>query len=174
MQMGNRLNLRRGAAVFGILMLMLMLLLFSREVSSAMQGAIRLCMRIILPTLFPFMVLSDLLVQSIGDADAPAWLSRITHRLFRVPASALLPFLLGALCGFPIGVKNADALYREGRISAGEYANLLCFVNNTGPAFVIAAVGTGLFSSVRLGVLLYSVQLVSALMTGAVLWPLPV
>ena len=51
-------------------------------------------------------------------------------------------------------------------MSAGECERLLAFCNNSGPAFLIGAIGGGVFGSARVGVLLYLVHVLSALLTG--------
>jgi len=162
----SRFSFVKILVLFGLLFYML---LFSRQVGDAVLQAFRLCIQVILPSLFPFMILSELLVTASEDFRPPSWLSGFTQRIFKLPAVSLLPFLLGALCGFPIGVKTAASLYKKGVISQKEYICTVCFVNNTGPAFTIAGIGGRLFGSYTLGGIVYAVQILSALLCGALL-----
>ena len=145
----------------------ILLLLFSGQTTRGIYAALHLCATTIIPSLFPFMVASDLLTAcQITDIPLPRILNRIIIRLFGVPVSAIYPFLLGAICGFPIGIKSAAALYNSNKLTLSETEKTICFCNNTGPAFVIAGVGETLFGSVRFGILLYTVQIISAFLCG--------
>ena len=55
---------------------------------------------------------------------------------------------------------------RSGAITAREGERLLAFCNNSGPAFIIGAVGAGAFGSGKAGLLLYLCHVLSALLTG--------
>ena len=55
---------------------------------------------------------------------------------------------------------------RRGSITASEGERLLGFCNNSGPAFIIGAVGSGVFGSVKIGLLLYAVHILSELAAG--------
>ena len=75
---------------------------------------------------------------------------------------------MGVLCGFPLGVRSAAELYKEGCISKDEAERLIGFCNNTGPAFLVAGVGLGLRKSLPEGIILYAAMVISAVITGAV------
>lgn len=139
----------------------------SPQVMEAVRRALWLCADTVIPSLFPFMVLSDLLVASLAPSD-----KRRGPALLGIPPVGWGAFALGALCGFPIGVKYLCDLYRTGRLQRGAALRLLPFVNNSGPAFVIAGIGLSLFSSLSFGLLLYAVQLLSALLCGILFFAL--
>lgn len=146
------------------------LLCFSPQVAENLRAALLLCYQTIIPTLFPFMILSGLLAAGTGEKKDMAMRSDLFFlKWFGVPTIGMGAFLMGALCGFPLGVKYTADLYRAGRLSENEADQLLSFVNNTGPAFLIAGIGMGLLGRPALGVLLYLLQLGSALLTGVLL-----
>lgn len=171
-----RLQAKRIKARFlpiALILLLLLFLLFSREVINGTRGALALCARVILPTLFPFMVLSELIGQSFSVSQAQKEKhTDLFFRLFGVSRAGMSAFLLGALCGFPLGIKHARTLYDHGQIDGGECARLVCFANNTGPAFAIAGVGA-LFGSFKTGLFLYLSQIVSALTVALIFAKLP-
>ena len=45
------------------------------------------------------------------------------------------------------------------KISASEAQSLIAYSNNSGPLFVIGAVGVGIFGSLKTGLILYAVQI---------------
>ncbi len=145
-----------------------LLVFCSEEAMAAMQDALALCAKTVIPSLFPFMVVSELIVHSgvataIGQLCAP-----VTQRIFGIRGAGTAPLLLGTLCGFPVGAKSAASLYEAGKISRSELCHLLCFCNQPSSAFVVSAVGISLFGSRRFGWLLYGITLTSGLVVGIV------
>lgn len=150
---------------------LLLVFCFPDESISAMSEGMRLCISVVVPSLFPFMVLSDALVSSGGARLISLPLRRPLRALFGLSedgASALVP---GMLCGFPVGARCALSLYSSGRLSRGETEHLLCFCNGPSAAFLINAVGVSLFSSRSFGLLLYASQMLSSILVGVMLRP---
>ena len=140
-------------------------LLFFPDVSAAAaREGVALCLQTVLPSLFPFFVLSSLLVQS----DVPRLLSRamagVMYPLFG--ASALI---LGLLGGYPVGARTVAELYGRGEIAREEAEQLLAFCNNSGPGFFLGVCGTAVFGSARAGMYLYLIHVGAALVTGVLL-----
>lgn len=154
------------SAILGFLSLCIFLV-FSRDVIPWIQNAIILCGKTIIPTLFPCMIACDMLLGGIQERKKEQpFLDSVTYFLFGVPSIGMTAFFLGALCGFPIGTKIAADLYKSKKITLQELNNLLTFSNNTGPAFLIAGVGGALFGSLKAGIFLYLIQILSAVLCG--------
>lgn len=157
----------------GILLLLLTvcgagLLLWSEAVSAVMVKTVHLCVQVLLPSLFPFFVLSSLLISSgIVQRIAPR-LEGMTQYLFGLPGSCAAAVLLGAVGGYPVGAKTAASLYHQGVCRKEDALAVLHFCNNAGPAFLIGAVGSGLLGDKRLGILLYGLHLISSLLIGLI------
>ena len=134
-------------------------------INGAKQG-IRVCAEVIVPSLLPFLVLSGL-VTGLG---LPRLLMKplgpLFERLFAVSGAAAAPFLLGLTGGYPVGAAATAELVRRGELEAGEGERLLGFCNNTGPAFILGAVGGGVFHSAALGLLLYLCHILAAVAVG--------
>ena len=126
-------------------------------------------MELILPSLFPFFVVSGLLSR-LGF---PAWLGQrlapAARRLFGVSGEGATALVVGLCGGYPLGAAYLAQLLRAGRIGAEECARLLAFCNNSGPAFFLGAIGAGVFHSPGLGLLLYASHALSAILTGLLL-----
>ncbi len=88
-----------------------------------------------IPTLFPFMVLSGMmLLLQLSDQFA-GFFRPLLHPVFRVSSPCLYNIVIGFLCGFPMGSKITGELYRMGQITRQEAGFLLAFSNNIGPVF---------------------------------------
>ena len=136
------------------------------RVRLAAVEALALCAGTVIPALFPFMAVSALLVSlGFGEWVSPR-LAGLMTPLFRLPGSASSALLLGLVGGYPIGARTAADLYREGLLTREEAERLLTFCNNSNPVFLISVLGAGVFGSVRSGVWLWLIHLLSALLTG--------
>ena len=125
-----------------------------------------ICLKSLIPSLFPFFVLSDILSSS-GSSDTLSKLfSKTFKKLFGVSGKGALPFILGLLGGYPTGVKTVCAMYSSGELSKKEAQRLLLFCGNTGPAFIMGAAGAAVFCSVKAGLILYFSHALSAILCG--------
>lgn len=163
-------NARRinGAAILSIASATVFLLLLIRSdvAIEYMKRGLKLCANTVIPSLFPFMVVSELIVRSGLGARVGKLLSKPVKKLFGVGEGGACAFILGIVCGFPIGAKTIATMHERGDISKSEAERSLTFCNNPGSAFVISAVGVSLFGSPRLGITLYACVLLSAITVG--------
>ena len=145
----------------------LLLLVQSSAAAESVRSALKLCAHVLIPSLFPYMVVSSLIV-SFGCTDSLGRLFAPLCRALRLPPDSAGAILLGALCGFPVGAKTACELYGDGRLSRTQTERLIAVSNNTGPAFVIEVVGAHFWGSRGFGLTVYAAQIVSALLIGGV------
>ena len=138
-------------------------------VSEAIQKALYLCAKALIPTLFPFLILTDLLLSTEGSEKLLTVISTPISRLLRLSKSGGVVFLLGAIFGFPMGAKAIARYYPEGRLSKEEAERLLLFSGNASPFFLIGSVGAGMLSSPQAGIMLYLLQLFVSLGCGTFL-----
>ncbi len=146
--------------------LLLWFLADAAGVRASMEEALSLCARSVVPSLFPFLTASSLLLSlGFGELAAP-YLAGVMEPLFRVPGAGSAALLLGLVGGYPIGARTAADLYRQGSVSRSEAERLLAFANTSNPVFLISVLGAGVFSSVRTGLWLWLIHILSALLTG--------
>lgn len=156
----------RAAACLALSGVLVLFLAEAGFVRAAAAEALSLCARSVIPALFPFLVVSSLLLSlGLGELLSPM-LAGLMEPLFRVDGAGSSALLLGLVGGYPIGAKTAADLYRGGRLSRPEAERLLAFCNNSNPVFLISVLGVGVFGSVRAGVWLWLIHLLSALLTG--------
>lgn len=159
-------NKRRIATITCIMLCFAMLCLSKEMKLGALEG-IRLSSEILIPTLFPFFVLSDYWSKNFYISEKSV-LSKLFVRLFHIPPCGLLSYITGIICGFPLGVKVACDLYDRGEINDSQLTNLCGLCNNPSIAFVISGVGLGIFGSVRVGILLFISCSISAIICGVI------
>ena len=167
--MARILSVRRARELLSALALALFaaaLLVFPTQSVDAAREGLRLCSSVIVPSLFPFFVLSGFCVELglthyLGRALEP-----LMRPLFRVGGACASAFVLGIIGGYPVGARTAIALYEKGEISRDEAERLLAFCNNCGPAFIFGVVGAGIFASGTIGLLLYGVHILASILVG--------
>lgn len=138
----------------------------SADVHAATEAALRLCVYTLLPALFPFFVLTSLLI-SLGFPELLSrLLTRPMARLFHLGGGGASALLLGFLGGYPAGARTVCELYTAGEVSRDEAERLLAFANNASPAFFVSFVGGEVFGDPRLGLWLWLIHVFSALAVG--------
>lgn len=108
--------------------------------AAVFQGAsdgLLLWFQILFPTLFPFLVITALLLHSGGLKLFARTVARPVGRILSVSSNGAFAVTAGFLCGYPMGAKVTADLVRSGKISKQEGAYLLSFCNNTSPAFLV-------------------------------------
>ena len=131
-----------------MLVLLAFFLLHIPAVVGGVQSGMVTAALSVLPALFFFAVTADLTVSLTGGDLRPL-----------SPKASV--FLLGALCGFPVGAIVCERMCASGALDRRDAERLLPFVNNASPAFLLGAVGN-LFGDRRIGVLLFLSQLAAA------------
>lgn len=138
------------------------------EAVTGARDGLTLCFNVIVPSLFPFFVLSSLVV----DLGLAAYLGRalegIMRPLFRVSGPCSAAVVLGFIGGYPVGARTALQLYQQGLCSRTEAERLLAFCNNSGPAFILGVVGAGVFGSGQVGLMLYLTHCLASILVGLV------
>lgn len=144
------------------------LIFWPQEAAEAAKEGLRLCGGVIIPSLFPFFVLSSMavslgLAQLMGQLLAP-----LMGPLFRVGRAGAGALALGLIGGYPVGARTVRQLYESGQCSRDEAERLLAFCNNCGPAFILGVTGAGVFGSAEIGALLLAGHVLGACSVGIV------
>lgn len=149
-----------------VLYLAMALILSPTACLSAAKDAIYLCLDLVIPSLFPFFLCSKLFFSLGISRLAHRLLSPCMYPLFGVSGHGAAALLLGLVSGYPMGASCVTSLYRQGLCSRTEAERLLTFCNNSGPLFILTAVGLGMLHHREAGILLYLTHLLSALLCG--------
>ncbi len=132
------------------------------------RDALFMCYEFIIPTLFPFFVVSGLLIYSGFAGVVAKYAQGIMRPVFNVAPTGAAAFVLGIISGFPTGAICAKDLYKSGNLSKSEAERLLSFCNNSGPLFIIGSIGIAVFGKPIYGVMLYLIHIISSLIVGVI------
>lgn len=140
----------------------------SAVIKTHIVQAIDRCINIIVPSLFAFMAVSDLLIKSGLYNYVSKPFTPFSKYILGMPAQLFFVFLMGNLAGYPMGVKLLSDLVRSGKISAKTAEIMSCFCCCGGPAFYAGTVGLGIFGSVKIGMGVFTSIVLANVMTAAI------
>lgn len=145
---------------------MLILILDGKTALRGAVAGINLCAHSLIPSLFPFFVLSVLLTGALSAE--PLRCIGPVCAIVGIPKGAESLIAVGLLGGYPVGAQSISLLHRHKHINAFQAMRLLAFCNNAGPAFIFGILGA-MFSSKVAPWLLWIVHIISALLVGILL-----
>ena len=153
---------------FILIVFTICLVIFSNSNLSSAKSGLVLWANSIVPSLFPFFVATELLSHTNFTYYIGKLLNRFMKPIFNVRGEGSFAFIMGIISGYPIGAKIA-ANFRENNIcSKEECERLLSFTNNSGPLFIVSAVGISMFGNSTVGFLLLITHLLGAFTVGIV------
>lgn len=163
---------KTGSALWGAIPTLLAAVLLIAYAPAASRGAVAglaACGRVILPAIFPFLVLSVYAANSPAGAAAATLLSGVAKRCYCLPPQAAPALFMSWIGGYPAGAKVLSELEGQGTISRDAAACGATVCINSGPAFMAGVVGAGIFQSVWVGIFLFACQLAAGLLTARIL-----
>lgn len=159
----------RSRLIFAALLILGGLLLaFPQRAAQGFSDGLALCLSSLLPALFPFFVVCNL---AVGWVWVPGILKPLSRFMgFRCEeAPALL--MLSWLGGYAVCAQTISRFCKSGKMKGRDGLLALLLGCCSGPGFVIGCVGGSLLGSVRLGVLLYLLQLAANFFSAALIVP---
>lgn len=156
-------------SAIAVFMILFFLVTETEKVTTCVLDALKLCIGAVIPSLFPFFVLSGLLVNLGFVTLFGKILAPLSKLLFKTSGKGAVVFVIGIICGYPTGAKVVADMCKEKSIKKCEAERLLAFCNNSGPLFIIGAIGTTMLKNHSLGVALYIIHLLSAVFVGVLM-----
>lgn len=162
----HKSSLKNGGLFLLMIGAAMALLTWPQAVAGGVSRGLSICGTVIIPSLFPFLVLAGFLVRSGISGALGRRLEKVTRFLFGLPGCCAAGILVGFIGGYPAGGTAVGELVQQGSITREEGRRMLRFCVNAGPAFIISAVGAGMLGNVRLGVVLFAAHILAALLLG--------
>lgn len=144
------------------------ILTFPKDASQGVKNAIIFCTNVLIPSLFPFMVISAFTVNSGLCTLLEKPLEKITRLLFNLPGCCGTTIFLSMIGGFPIGARGISSLYKDELINEKQAQQMAFFCVSSGPGFLITFVGSSLYGSVHIGLILLIASILSLIILGII------
>lgn len=119
----------------------------------------------VFPYVFPFMILSNLIIY-YGGVEIYSKFLGILCRPQKLPNNTAIVLAISALCGYPLGAKYSCDLYEEGLIDFRTFERIVNIASNAGPLFIVGAVGTSMLGSKHSGYILLASCYLSCILMG--------
>lgn len=149
-------------AAFG----MLLLIIDSKTAIAGAVSGIDLCLKTVIPSLFPFFVLSGMLTSSMLGSKSK--LLAPIGWLCGIPAGAESIFLTGLIGGYPLGAHTIANACRTGQLSPPDGQRMAAFCSNAGPAFIFGMAGA-MFHASWIPWALWGIHISGAVFTAMIL-----
>ena len=121
---------------------------------------------IVLPSLLPFFIASELLMAFGVVHFMGVLLEPVMRPLFNLPGSGSFVLAIGFTSGFPIGAVVTAKLRQQKLCTRIEAERLICFTNNSSPLFMLVAVAVGMFHNPELGLIIAGAHYLASLTLG--------
>jgi hypothetical protein len=142
---------------------MLVLILDPKTARDGAAEGIELCIRSVIPSLFPFIFLGGWLAGGLSGVRLP-----LLERLLGIPGGSGGIFLVGITGGYPVGAQAVADSFARREIRLGDARRMMGFCNQAGPSFIFGITAM-LFSPKAAPWALWMIGIVSAVITGALL-----
>ena len=142
---------------------MLLMILDSKTALISTSKALELCIKTIIPGVFPLLFLSSAISSEMHNFTVP-----ILERILHIPKGTSGYFLIGLLCGYPVGGKLLQDGINKKTISKDAACRMMAFCNNASPAFIIGILAP-IFSSGLLAIVMWIIQTCSSTLLGMLL-----
>ena len=153
---------RKLSGIFAALGMLVLILDSEASLLGAGEG-LDLCIKTVIPSLFPFFFLSGILVQEWTGR--PISFLRPLGQFLGMPEGSESLLITGFLGGYPVGAKAVRDTWKAGSLSKKDANRLLAFCSNAGPAFLFG-MAAPMLAKPQTGWILWGIQIISAMTVG--------
>ena len=154
------------AKCLSLMLCCVLLTVFSQGSREGAANGIKLSLNVLVPSLFPFMAVTNLFAQTGLCQRLGRPLKKTTKKLFGLSGAAAPVILMSLIGGYPVGASGIAQLRRQNALSDAEAEQASLFAVCAGPGFVISFVGAGLYGSSDIGFIIFAAQVMSVLLTA--------
>jgi len=138
----------------------------SKAVMDSVSYSFNIWINNLFPSMFPFFVLSELLInygfiELIGELFKP-----IFQKLFKINGNAAFIFIMSIISGFPSNAKYTKELYLQNKISEKEATKILMFSHFSNPLFILGTISITFLNNKKLGIIVMISHYLSNIIIG--------
>ncbi|HEX7713538.1 MAG TPA: sporulation integral membrane protein YlbJ [Bacillota bacterium] len=160
----KKVNVLLGAAL--VTLLTVTLAVYPKESVEAATAGLKIFWEIVLPSLLPFFVLSEIMLGMGVVHFIGVLLEPLMRPVFNVPGAGAFALSMGLAAGYPMDAVITGKFRRNGMCTQVEGERLLSFTNTADPLFIFGAVAVGMFGRPQLGVILAIAHYLSSFTVG--------
>ena len=142
------------------------LLIKKSVIYTSIMYALNLWVENLIPALFPFFIISDILINYNITNYIPKFIKSFCKVIFNINDNMLVILILSMISGFPSNARNTRTLYDKGIINLDEANHILIFSHFANPVFILATVAVFFFHNQKIGIILLVSHYISNLLLG--------
>ena len=147
----------------------LMQLLFNKVlIFDTISYSLNIWISSIIPSLFPFFVVSDILINYDVTKYIPKKIRFLFTKLFNVSDNVVTVFFLSMISGFPSNARNTRMMYDMKLIDKNEASHCLMFTHFSNPLFILGTVSTFFFKNEIFGIIILIAHYLSNVILGVI------
>ena len=154
--------------IISSIIILLELLLSKTLVFDTISYSLNTWVSAIIPSLFPFFVISDILINYNITNYIPKFIKKTFNYLFNVSDNVITIFFLSLLSGFPSNARNARKMYDLGLITDKEASLALTFTHFSNPLFILGTVAVFFLGNEKLGIIILFSHYLSNIFVGII------
>ena len=131
-----KLGFSDGISIVFAVFLFVVFLKNSSIAANEVSHALKMCARVLIPSLFPLMTVSEIMTESHASDKITSIFSVPISKLFNVSKNATSPYFLGLFGGYSSACKSAVLMYQNGKISKVDLESIIAISNIPSLAFM--------------------------------------
>jgi len=135
-------------------------------VYNSINYALNVWVNNLIPTLFPFFIISDILINYNFSSYIPKIFKDICKYLFNITDNMIIILILSVISGFPSNARNTRTFYDKREISLDEANHILIFSHFSNPLFILTTVAIFFFEDKNVGWILLTSHYLSNFILG--------
>jgi len=152
--------------IVGTLFVLYQVVVKKSLVYNSVNYALNIWVNNLIPTLFPFFIISDILINYNFSSYIPKTFKDICKYLFNITDNMIIILILSIISGFPSNARNTRTFYDNGEISLDEANHILIFSHFSNPLFILTTVAVFFFGDKNVGWILLISHYLSNFLLG--------
>lgn len=142
------------------------ILISSSDILESVSFSFNVWKTSIFPSLFPFFIISEILInygfiEFTGELFKP-----IMYKLFKTKGEAAYVFIMGMISGFPSSAKYVRELYKNNIFNEYEATKVLAFTHFSNPLFILGTISIVFLNNKEIGLLILLTHYISNIIIG--------
>ena len=149
--------MRKMTSVFIMIILLFIgyeILTESESILNSVDFSLNIFKNNIFPSLFPFFVLSNILIKCGLPEFMGTLFKGIMNKVFKIKGVCAFIFFMSIISGNPANAKYTRELYKDGKINKYEATKILCFTCFSNPLFILGTVSILFLNNKEAGLLI--------------------
>ena len=146
-----------------LIMTALLIIFPSLSLEGAARG-IQMWAENMVPTLFPFMAVSTMLINSGALSGFAKMCSRLTEKM-GIPRAASQTLLVGTVSGYPVGAGMTSMLFKQNKINDVDVCFTAAVSSFCSPIFIISTIGVKMLGNAGAGIIILASHYISFAVT---------